>query len=273
MRNAAWVDPSVSEAVAIRPRVEQPPFRFPSLLASQPDSLAKGRAATVTVSFAMHAILLLTIIVAPLLVEQVLPAPADGIRAFFVTPPNVAPPPPPPPPPAPSAHAVTRPKVEPRSTEPARFVAPIDVPSEVKSETTFDLGVEGGVPGGVEGGVPGGVIGGVVGGLPEAPPPPKFVRVGGAVVAPKIVHMVRPEYPDLAKTAHVSALIILEAQVDTAGHVIGVKVLRGAPLFDEPAMQAVKQWRYMPLLLNGEPTPFVLTVTVQFQLTGPAEAH
>ena len=45
-----------------------------------------------------------------------------------------------------------------------------------------------------------------------------------------------------------------------------VKVLRGHPLFDESAMQAVKQWRYQPLLLNGEPTGFILTVTVNFNL-------
>jgi TonB family protein len=45
------------------------------------------------------------------------------------------------------------------------------------------------------------------------------------------------------------------------------KVLRGHPLFDEAAQEAVKQWRYQPLLLNGEPTAFVVTVTFPFTLT------
>ncbi|HXY39868.1 MAG TPA: energy transducer TonB, partial [Vicinamibacteria bacterium] len=77
---------------------------------------------------------------------------------------------------------------------------------------------------------------------------------------------VKPIYPDLAVASRVSALVILEAEVDTRGQVKTVKVLRGHPLFDEAAMEAVKQWRYQPLLLNGEPTGFILTVTVQFNL-------
>jgi protein TonB len=124
------------------------------------------------------------------------------------------------------------------------------------------------VPGGVEGGVPGGVVGGVVGGLPsEAPPPPaKVVRIGGQIKEPKRIRYVQPVYPDLAVQSRVSALVILEAEVDVRGFVRAVKLLRGHPLFDEAAMEAVKQWRYQPLLLNGEPTGFVLTVTINFNL-------
>ena len=51
-----------------------------------------------------------------------------------------------------------------------------------------------------------------------------------------------------------------------------VTVLRGAPIFDEPAMAAVRQWVYRPLLLNGVPTPFMLTVTVKFTFTSAAAA-
>jgi TonB family protein len=58
--------------------------------------------------------------------------------------------------------------------------------------------------------------------------------------------------------------VILEA-VDVRGHVQRW-VLRGAPLFDDAAMEAVKQWRYQPLLLNGQPTAFILTVTLRFNL-------
>lgn len=155
----------------------------------------------------------------------------------------------------------------PRPLEPAAFTAPIDVPTEVKEERGIDLGVEGGVPGGVEGGVTGGVVGGIVGGLPaEAAPPPKVVRVGGLLVAPKMVHKVEPVYPELAMQARLQGLVILEAQVDTRGQVKTVRVLRGAPLLDDAAIEAVKQWRYQPLLLNGEPTEFILTVTVTFHL-------
>ena len=147
------------------------------------------------------------------------------------------------------------------------FVAPIDVPDQIKPEETLDMGIEGGVPGGVEGGVPGGVVGGVVGGIEAAPPPPaRVVRIGGQIAQPKIIRKVEPVYPDLAKASRVSALLILEAEVDTRGYVKTVKVLRGHPLFDDAAMEALKQWRYQPLLLNGEPTGFILTVTMNFNL-------
>ena len=71
---------------------------------------------------------------------------------------------------------------------------------------------------------------------------------------------------DLAKASRVSALLILEAEVDVRGYVKAVKVLRGHPLFDDAAQEALKQWRYQPLLLNGEPTGFILTVTMNFNL-------
>jgi protein TonB len=160
--------------------------------------------------------------------------------------------------------------VVPQATPPpSAFIAPIEVPDQIKPEAaTLDLGgVEGGVPGGVEGGVPGGVVGGVVGGLPAAPPPPpKVVRIGGKVVAPKLVHRVEPKYPELAVQARAQAIMILEAHVGTDGHVKDVTILRGQPLFDEAALSAVKQWRYQPLLLNGVPTEFVLTVTLVFKI-------
>lgn len=47
-------------------------------------------------------------------------------------------------------------------------------------------------------------------------------------------------------------------------------MLRGQPLFDEVAVAAVKQWRYQPLLLNGKPTEFILTVTLVFNLASPS---
>jgi periplasmic protein TonB len=192
------------------------------------------------------------------------------VRAFFAAPLDLAPPPPPPPPPAAAARAVQRTAPPPRPVSPTAFVAPVEIPAEIKPEIGLDLtGIEGGVAGGVEGGVPGGVVGGVVGGLPPAAaPPPTVVRIGGQLVAPKLVRQVPPVYPDLALQARVSATVILEALVDTRGNVRDAKVLRGHPLFDEAAIAAVKQWRYQPLLLNGQPTEFILSVTVRFTFKG-----
>ena len=243
------------------------PFRFRSLEDRSFSRVAGRRSATLTMSIVVHCVLLAVVILVPLVNEDILPAPSEAVRAFFVTPTQVAPPPPPPPPP-PAAGARVVPKAPVAAPlDPGRFTAPVEVPQELPQEEMLSFGVEGGVPGGVEGGVPGGVVGGIVGGLPaEAPPPPKVVRVGGQLKAPKVVHRVAPEYPPLAQQARLQGLVILEAHVDTSGRVQSVTVLRGQPLFDEAAVAAVKQWRYMPLLLNGQPQEFILTVTVNFNL-------
>jgi protein TonB len=225
---------------------------------------------------ALHALLIVTVVIVPTLLYEVLPEPGAAVKAFFSTPLEIAPPPPPPPPPTPAAAArVVRPApVEHRALDPAAFVAPIEVPDQIRPEDGPDLGVEGGVPGGVEGGVPGGVVGGVVGGLlgSLAPPPPvKVVRIGGQIIAPKIVKKVPPVYPAIATQGRISGIVILEAQVGVNGQVKTATVLRGHPLFDEAAVTAVLQWRYKPLLLNGEPTEFILTVTVFFNLSSPVE--
>ena len=219
-------------------------------------------------SFAAHVVVVAAIVVLPLVLDEIsLPAASEAVHAFFVPPPEVALPPPPPPPPA-AARASTPAPTAPRPVTEATFLAPIEVPEGVQPEEGIDLGVEGGVPGGVEGGVPGGVVGGVVGGLPEAPPPATVapVRVGGMVRVPKLLHRVTPAYPELAVAARTSATLILEATVGTDGRVQEVKVLRGQPLFDGPALEAVRQWRYQPLLLNGVPMPFIVTVTLSFNL-------
>ena len=244
--------------------------RFEFVLLSDPEDAARRRRTTVTVSLIAHVVLVTCLVLVPLLFfEPALPDVGDAVRAFFVMPRDAAPPPPPPPPPAPASR-VARPTVAPVATPPpSAFIAPIEVPDQITPEAaTLDLGIEGGVPGGVEGGVPGGVVGGVVGGLPAAPPPPpaKVVRIGGKVVAPKLVHKVEPVYPALAVQARAQAIMILEAHVGTDGHVKEVTILRGQPLFDEAALAAVKQWRYQPLLLNGVPTEFLLTVTLIFKI-------
>jgi periplasmic protein TonB len=256
------------------PAVPDPPrppaeYRFHNLVVSEPTAIWRGRSATVSVSVALHVVLIASALIVPLFMDDILPAPGEVVRAFFVTPAEVAPPPPPPPPPPPAGVRVAkRAPVAPQPAMPAKFVAPIEVPDLAPPEESLSLlGVEGGVAGGVEGGVPGGVVGGIVGGLPaEAPPPPKVVRIGGHLLAPKLVHKVDPVYPELAQRARLQAMLILEAWVDKEGRVKSVKVLRGMPLLDEPALEAVKQWRYRPLFLNGEATEFVLTVNISFKL-------
>jgi TonB family protein len=72
----------------------------------------------------------------------------------------------------------------------------------------------------------------------------------------------------MAKQARVEGTVILEATISAQGRVNDVKVLRGIPLLDNSAIDAVRQWRYSPTLLNGTPVPVIMTVTVNFRLSG-----
>jgi protein TonB len=251
------------------------------------------RSLTLPVSIAVHVVVLAAVVVLPLMSWGELPEPDQGaVRAFFV---EQAAPPPPPPPPAPPK-AVARPRVEaPKMkmqapTEPPKFTAPIEVPPKIEDPGVdvggSDLGlaggetggVEGGVAGGVQGGTLGGVVGGVPGGLPavEAPPPPPPtpapevpkgpVRVGGQIKEPRKVRNVSPVYPEIAKQARVQGVVVLEAVISPTGEVTNVRVLRGAPLLNDAAVAAVRQWSYTPTQLNGQPVSVVMTVTVNFRL-------
>ncbi len=92
------------------------------------------------------------------------------------------------------------------------------------------------------------------------------LRVGGGVKPPKKLLDVPPVYPEVAKDAGVSGVVIVEATIDTEGHVQDVRVVRSIPLLDEAALDAVKQWRYSPTWLNGEPVPVKMTMTINFTL-------
>jgi periplasmic protein TonB len=220
---------------------------------------------TLPVSLLLHTIAAALIVIVPLLAADQLPDPASAVKAFFVEPMAAPAPPPPPPPPAP--RPANAPKIVPKPVVENTFVAPVEVPEEITPEESIDMGVEGGV-GGVEGGVPGGVVGGIVGGLPDAPPPPvQAVRVGGQIKEPKKLRNVAPSYPDIAKQARVQGVVILECTISPQGKVSDVKVLRGIPLLDQAAIDAVKQWVYTPTLLNGVPVPVIMTVTVNFKLS------
>ncbi len=226
---------------------------------------ASGRKfATVVLSVVVHVVVIGALIVVPLLyVNSDLPTPKEVVSAFAAAPP--APPPPPPPPPPPEA---APPK--PVATTGQQNLAPVAPPSKIAPELPTppaNTSSQDGVPGGVPGGIAGGVPGGVVGGIPEAPPAPAGpVRVGGKIKAPDLVHRVEPRYPDIARNAHAAGVVVLEATVDPSGRVQSVRVLRGNDMLNDAAVEAVKQWRYSPLMLNGQATPFILTVTVTFQL-------
>jgi periplasmic protein TonB len=109
-----------------------------------------------------------------------------------------------------------------------------------------------------------------IGSVTTDPPPPVAprtpIRVHEGMQAPKKIADVTPVYPSIAQTVRVEGVVILEAVIDARGNVTSVEVLRSIPLLDRAAIDAVRQWRYTPALLNGQAVPVVVTVTVRFQL-------
>ena len=108
---------------------------------------------------------------------------------------------------------------------------------------------------------------------PPPPPPPADlfngqapIRVGGNVKPPVKTRDVKPEYPAVARDAGVQGVIILEVTIGPAGDVVEARILRGVPLLDGPALDAVRQWQFAPTQLNGVAVPVIMTVTVNFTL-------
>jgi len=133
------------------------------------------------------------------------------------------------------------------------------------------------VPGGVPGGTPGGVMGGILGSVPvAAPPPPKVeapkavapkrITVGGNVQQAMLISQPRPIYPPLAKQARISGTVRFTAIIGKDGSIQNLQLISGHPLLVQAATDAVRQWRYKPTLLNGEPVEVVTQIDVNFTL-------
>jgi TonB family protein len=90
------------------------------------------------------------------------------------------------------------------------------------------------------------------------------VRPGGRIMPPQKIKDVQPVYPAMAQTARVSGEVTIEATIGPDGKVMDAKVVRSIPLLDQAALDAVRQWEYMPTLLNGVPVPILVTVTINF---------
>jgi TonB family protein len=107
----------------------------------------------------------------------------------------------------------------------------------------------------------------------SAPPPPLHnvptrIRVGGTVQAAKLVHQVLPVYPIYAKDGHISGTVLLHVIVARDGSVQTVEYVSGQDELKRSAMDAVKQWRYTPTTLNGQPVEVDTTIVVIYSLGG-----
>ena len=224
------------------------------------DAPARARRFSILpISIAAHAVVLAAIVIIPLAASVELPAIAAPFADNWI--PTVRPPSPPPPP------TSAPPKAD--------AAVPLEAPDHISEPATESRPADSGVVGALD--VPATTRGlsefGLLGSMapPPAPPPPppaqvKPVRVGRGIREPKKIVHVAPEYPELARRAHVEGVVILEAVLDASGQVQSVKVLRSSPLLDEAAIRAVRLWRYTPTELNGVPVPVLMTITVQFTL-------
>jgi TonB family protein len=93
------------------------------------------------------------------------------------------------------------------------------------------------------------------------------MAVGGIVQESRLIRKIEPVYPELAKRSRVMGNVILVVTVDEEGNVTDTRVSSGHPLLSEAAVTAVKQWKYAPTYINGEPVPVIANVTVSFSLS------
>ena len=213
----------------------------------------------VTLSALVQFLILGVMILIPLIYTEALPK--GMLNTFLVAPA----PPPPPPPPQPVVKVIKAPKI----INIQKMTAPTVIPKNiavVKDEapviyTNSSDGVAGGT----------GVLGNLIGSGPSAPPPPKpatpsRIRVGGSVESASLINKVTPQYPPIAKTAHVSGTVVLHAVISKDGSIQELQYVSGPPLLMKAAMDAVKEWRYKPTLLNGEPVEVDTTIDVVFTL-------
>jgi TonB family protein len=101
----------------------------------------------------------------------------------------------------------------------------------------------------------------------QAPPDkPKMVRVSQGVTQGLLLHKVAPHYPEDARRARLQGTVVLQATVNTRGHIVELRVISGHPRLIDETLKAVSQWLYKPYILNGEPVNFETQVTVNYTL-------
>ncbi len=233
--------------------------------------LKTKRGRTSFVAFILETMIVGVMILIPLIFTEALP---KGTTMFLL----VAPPPPPPPPP-PAAAPVKIVKVIQTDIVNGQLRTPTKIPQKVQMikedeappPVMASAGVVGGVPGGVPGGSMGGVIGSVLSSTPMAVPKiaaPQRVRVSSGVVQGLLVRQVKPNYPPLARQARIQGVVILQAQISKEGNIENLTLISGHPMLAPAAIEAVKQWKYRPYLLNGEPCEVDTQVQVNFSLAG-----
>jgi periplasmic protein TonB len=239
---------------------------FEDSLIESGNKLKTKRGLTTSFTFIMEIILVGIMVLIPLLFTEALP------KATLLTG-LVAPPPPPPPPPPPAAVVkvvkIQTNMINDQLRTPTHIPKKVEIIKEEEAPPQM-AGVVGGVPGGVPGGAMNGVIGGIVNSTAPVPrvATPTRVRVSQGVTQGLLLRKINPNYPPLAKQARIAGAVVLQAEISKDGSIQNLHVISGHPMLVPSAIEAVKQWKYKPYILNGEPVEVETTITVNFTLAG-----
>ena len=222
---------------------------------------------TVVISALSQVILLSVLILIPLIRTQALPKALSGTYLLAPQPPSLQSQSPKP----------ARTRRAPRIFNDIRLIAPRSIPRsvEVLREPELPPDAESGPQANaIFDGIPGlDKSNEVLGSSRRNPPPPEKappvrIKQGGDVEQALLITQAKPVYPPLGLQIHLQGDVVLRAVIDKGGSVVELQVISGHPLLVKAAMDAVRQWRYKPTLLNGEPVEVDTTITVSFLLGG-----
>ncbi len=235
----------------------------------------RRRTLATVLSLVLQCSLLGVLLLVPLMYTETLPR--QQFLSFLVAPP----PPPPPPPAASEAAAKVTQRVESDIAD-GRLRTPGRIPQKVQmiqEEEAPPALSSGGVIGGVPGGIPGGQLGGVIGGIISSTSTlsavrklataavPRRIRISQGVTKGLLIQKIEPPYPPIARAGRIQGQVVLSAIISKTGEIQNLVLVSGHPMLVPAAIEAVKQWRYRPFLLNGEPVEVETTITVTFQLS------
>lgn len=233
----------------------------------------------VVVSSCLQVTLISAGVIVPLMNPEMLPR--NGILSTYLATPPL---PPAPTPPVQPMQPTTARKAPPRMLREGSLIAYTRIPDKVElieDPHTSDQGP--GVVGSIESGVPNSVSNSLINQLANTPPKPadpppaakpvvqqqksiERTRLGGNVLEAKIISRTLPVYPKLALQARLQGVVTFTAIIARDGTIQQLQLVSGHPLFIQAATEAVRQWRYRPTLLNGEPVEVVAPIEVKFIL-------
>ena len=222
---------------------------------------------TTLVSFALQALVVSCLLLLPLLYTQ-------GLPRLTLLSPLLAPAPPAALPPAPPRVNTTAAQ---SNIMGIRLLAPSEIPRTVNMVTEtvapppmLDPGAIGISHGTGDPNGRGSVLNSIMGSGQVLPPPPPVVRHPPVsyMMEGNLILRIQPDYPSLARQARIQGLVVLRAMISREGAIENLQVLSGHPMLVRAAMDAVRQWRYRPYVLNGEPVEVETEVKVNFVLSG-----